>query len=84
MWYNLWQGSSFAQGPDYRHFMVRGTRQLLDFYMLNPEHASSDFQAEFVDVENVNVFSIKAETTGASSDASSGGSVGMTPAAGAR
>jgi hypothetical protein len=64
-WYNLAEGSSFAQGPDYRHFMVRGTRQLLDFYMLNPEHASSDFQAEFIDVENVNVFSIKGETTGA-------------------
>jgi hypothetical protein len=64
-WYNLWQGSSFAQGPDYRHFLVKGTRQQLDFYMFNPEHAGSQYQAEFIDVENVSVYAIKAETLGA-------------------
>jgi hypothetical protein len=64
-WYNLHEGSSFAQGPDYRHFLVRGTRQELNFYMFNPEHAGGDYQAEFIDVENVSVFSVKAETLGA-------------------
>lgn len=61
-WYNVAWGTHFGQAPGYRHFLARGTRQPLSFYMFNPEHASSDYQTEFDDVQNLNIYALKAET----------------------
>jgi len=60
-WYDLYQDGWWAQGPDYRHLLVDGTREPLSFYMLNPEHASSEAQVEFHNARNVSVYSLKAE-----------------------
>lgn len=60
-WYNTWIVDGGAQGDDFRFFLVNGTRQPLKFYMLNPEHAESEYQAEFNNVQNVDVFSMKGE-----------------------
>jgi hypothetical protein len=62
-WYGLWN-EGFNPGtetPDYRRLTVKNTTQPLSFYMLNLEHAVGDYQAEFVNVRNVDVFSYKAE-----------------------
>jgi hypothetical protein len=61
-WYDLDEHVDWwNQGPDYRHLLVDGTREPLAFYMLNPEHASSEAQVEFRDAQNVNVYSLKGE-----------------------
>jgi hypothetical protein len=64
-WYNFFVHARMPEAPGYRHILVEGTRQPLTFYMLNPEHAGCDVQAEFRNVENVDVFAVKAETLGA-------------------
>ena len=64
-WYNALMHIKFPQGPNHRHILVRGTRQPLAFYMLNPEHSAADYMVEFDDVRNVNVYAIKSETLGA-------------------
>jgi hypothetical protein len=64
-WYCAHFGSPRHQGPDYRHFVARGTRQPLDFYMFNPEHAGSVYQTEFDDVRDVDIYGMKGETFGA-------------------
>jgi hypothetical protein len=45
--------------------LARGTREPLDFYMLNPEHSGADHMVEFDDVQNVSVYGLKCETLGA-------------------
>ena len=60
-WYTQTLLGWWSQGPDYRHLMVRGTREPLRFYHLQPQHARSEFMAELVNVENVDIFSMKAE-----------------------
>jgi len=64
-WYNALMHNKFPQGPDHRHILVRGTREPLAFYMLNPEHSSANHMVEFDGVRNVNVYSLKSETLGA-------------------
>jgi len=64
-WYNALMHIKFPQGPDHRHILVRGTREPLAFYMLNPEHSAANHMVEFVDVRNVNVYGLKSETLGA-------------------
>jgi hypothetical protein len=64
-WYNALMHYKFAQGLNHRHVLVRGTRQPLAFYMLNPEHSAADYMVEFDDVRNVRVYAIKSETLGA-------------------
>lgn len=64
-WYNALMHYKFAQGLDHRHVLVRGTRQPLAFYMLNPEHSAADYMVELDDVRNVRVYAIKSETLGA-------------------
>src|SRR6202023_2715125 len=54
-WYDLYQGGWWFQGPDYRPPLVDGTREPLSFYMLEPQHARSDAQAEFHDARNISV-----------------------------
>lgn len=72
-WYNALMHYKFPQGPEHRHVLVRGTRQPLAFYMLNPEHSAADYMVEFDDVRNVRVYAIKSETLGA------GGPRALTP-----
>jgi hypothetical protein len=62
-WYELFN-EGFNPGSEatgYRRLTVKNTTQPLSFYMLNLEHVVSDYQAEFVNVQNVNMFSYKAE-----------------------
>lgn len=64
-WFILHGGSTFNQEAGFRHFLVKGTREPLVFYMFNPEHGVGDYQSEFDDVQNVDIFGMKAETIGA-------------------
>jgi hypothetical protein len=64
-WYNALMHYKFAQGPDHRHVLVRGTREPLTFYMLNPEHSAADYMVELDDVRNLDIFAVKSETLGA-------------------
>lgn len=64
-WYNAVMHEKFPQTKEHRHVLVRGTRQPLSFYMLNPEHSNGDYMVEFDDVRKLRVYSVKSETTGA-------------------
>jgi hypothetical protein len=61
-WFNLVSHSGTASAPAYRNQLVRRTRQPLRIYMLNTEHARSEVMTEFLDVDNVAVYSVKGET----------------------
>ncbi|MBP7142290.1 MAG: hypothetical protein KBA71_10315 [Opitutaceae bacterium] len=61
-WYTQTLLGWWGQGPDYRHLMVRGTREPLCFYHLQPQHARGEVMVEMADVENVDIFSMKAES----------------------
>lgn len=60
-WYTQTLLGWWGHGPDYRHLIVRGTREPLTFYHLQPQHGRSEVMVELTDVENVDVFSMKAE-----------------------
>ncbi|MGQ9914152.1 MAG: glycosyl hydrolase family 28-related protein [Thermogutta sp.] len=60
-WYNFHQESSKGHGPDYRHLLIRGTRQPMHMYQCNPEHARSDANLEIRDAENVFLYGVKGE-----------------------
>lgn len=60
-WYAQMLLGWWGHGPDYRHLVVRGTREPLTFYHLEPQHARGEVMAEMIDVENVDIFSLKAE-----------------------
>lgn len=61
-WYNTWAVNIPSRSTTYRILYVNGTRQALNFYMLNPEHATDiPYQVEFNNVRNVDVFSLKGE-----------------------
>ena len=64
-WYNALMHEKFPQTNSHRHVLVRGTRQALAFYMLNPEHSRADHMVEFDDVRNFNIYGLKSETLGA-------------------
>ena len=64
-WYNTIMHQKFPQTLRHRHVLVRGTREPLAFYMLNPEHSNADYMVEFDDVRNVDVYAVKTETVGA-------------------
>jgi len=72
-WYNALMHYKFPQASTHRHVLVRGTREPLFFYMLNPEHSGADYMVEFDDVRHVRVYAIKSETLGA------GGPRALTP-----
>jgi hypothetical protein len=61
-WYNFFDDEQTHGSAEYRHLLVRGTRQPLVFYMFNPEHARGDVMVEFVDVRDVTIYSLKGET----------------------
>lgn len=60
-WFNLRQWHWWQQGADFRYVLVKGTREPLRFYMLNPEHAASNAMIELRDAANVDTYSIKGE-----------------------
>lgn len=48
-------------GPHYRHLLIDGTSNSLEFYQLNVEHAASDAQMEIRNSSNIRIFSFKTE-----------------------
>jgi hypothetical protein len=62
-WYELWNAefNSDSEAPGYRRLIVDHTTEPLAFYMLNLEHVVGDYEAEFVNARNVDVFSYKSE-----------------------
>lgn len=63
-WYNF-RAALWPRGPravaDYRHLLVDGVPGPLRFYQFSPQHATSDFAAEFRDAEQISVFGAKYE-----------------------
>jgi hypothetical protein len=63
-WYNF-RAALWPRGPkpvaDYRHLLVDGARGPLRFYQFSPQHATSDFAAEFRDSRQVSVYGAKYE-----------------------
>lgn len=67
-WFNTYLiNPPTTQSASYRLLSVNGTRQALNFYMLNPEQhdltPTHAYQAEFSNVQNVDVFGFKSEGT---------------------
>lgn len=60
-WFNI-SNHAPIEGPKFRHVLVRSNRQPLFFYALNLEHAASEAMAEFVDAQDVTVYSFKGES----------------------
>jgi hypothetical protein len=60
-WYTQTLLGWWSQGPDYRHLLIRGTREPLRFYHLQPQHARSEVMIELQNAENVDIYSMKAE-----------------------
>jgi hypothetical protein len=60
-WFNFFNFDAMT-GADYRHLLVRGTRQPLTFYGFDPEYSAGDVMTEFVDTEQVTIFALKGET----------------------
>lgn len=59
--YNLFHESPVRHLKGYRHFLVRGTRNPLRFYQLNPEHARPEANFGLEDAHNVVVWGLKSE-----------------------
>jgi len=51
----------WEQGPDYRHLLIKGTREPLSFYMLEPQHSRGTTMVELTNASNVDIFSVKTE-----------------------
>jgi hypothetical protein len=60
-WYTTVLLHWWEQGPDYRHLLVKGTREPLAFYMLEPQHSRGTTMVELNDAENVNIYAVKSE-----------------------
>ncbi|MEI8291371.1 MAG: glycosyl hydrolase family 28-related protein [Verrucomicrobiota bacterium] len=60
-WYNFFQESWLAQGPNYRHLLVKGTHEPLAIYQCNPEHARSDANMEVCGARYVSLYGVKSE-----------------------
>jgi hypothetical protein len=63
-WYNF-RAALWPRGPkpvaDYRHLLVDGVQGPLRFYQFSPQHATSDFAAEFRRSRHISVFGAKYE-----------------------
>jgi hypothetical protein len=63
-WYNF-RAALWPRGPravaDYRHLLVDGAQAPLRFYQFSPQHATSDFAAEFRGARHISVFGAKYE-----------------------
>jgi hypothetical protein len=63
-WYNF-RAALWPRGPkavaDYRHLLVDGAQGPLRFYQFSPQHATSDFAAEFCGSRHISVFGAKYE-----------------------
>ncbi len=60
-WYSQTLLGWWAQGPDYRHLLVQGTREPLRFYHIDPLHARSEAIVELKDAHNIDIYSMKGE-----------------------
>ena len=60
-WYNFNQGCRRWLGPDYRHLLIRGTREPLAIYQCNPEYARGDAEMEIRDAKFVSIYGLKSE-----------------------
>lgn len=49
------------QGPTYRHLLIDGTIEPLQFYMLEPQHGRGEYMVEIRNSKNIDVFAIKSE-----------------------
>lgn len=59
-WYNFNKGGGPAE-KDYRHVLVKGTTERLDFYHICPEGARSDANMAIRDSRNVSIYGFKCE-----------------------
>jgi len=60
-WYNFRASRSPPGIAEYRHLLVAGARGPLRFYQFSPQHATSDFAAEFRSARQISVFGAKYE-----------------------
>jgi hypothetical protein len=67
-WFNLENCEGYDEDSDYRHLLVRNTREPMEVYMLNLEYSRSSYMAEFVNVANISIYSLKGETIGIRDD----------------
>lgn len=51
----------WSQGPDYRHLRIENTREPLAFYMLEAEHGRGTTLMEWVNAQNIEVYSMRTE-----------------------
>jgi len=61
-WYTQTLLGWWSQAPAYRHLLVRDTEQYLQFYHLQPQHARCRYMVEFQNAENIDIYSMKAES----------------------
>jgi len=59
--FNLENEDFLYEAPSYRHMLVQHTRGPLRFYNLNFEHATSEANAELVNVSHAYIYSFKTE-----------------------
>ncbi len=61
-WYNFFQEAAHNMAPSYRHMLIDGTSNQLNFYQFNPEHAQGEANSEVRNASNVNFYGIKSES----------------------
>jgi hypothetical protein len=61
-WYEFHQDEADYMAAAYRHLLVRNTRQRLNFYQFNAEHAKSEANAEVRNSANVYFYGFKSES----------------------
>jgi len=61
-WYNFHADHFGTPRPNYRHLMVRETREPLRLYQCNPEHSGGDANMEIAGAENVWIYGLKGES----------------------
>ena len=60
-WYNFYQESHRHVTKDYRHLLIEGTRQPLQFYQCNAENSHSKTNIEIRQASHVMMFGVKGE-----------------------
>ncbi len=60
-WYNHLFLGGWAQGPNFRNMLIKGTRNPLRFYHLQPQFARGNAMIEIQDSENIEIYSMKSE-----------------------
>jgi hypothetical protein len=60
-WYNFNFGDYLYHGPNYRHLIIKGTREPLRFYQCDPEHSRGEANLEIQNSMNIDIFGLKGE-----------------------